>query len=375
MSIDINAASIISKDDWIEGMSYVLYDENGGVSSGDTDIKGRGNGSWTLFPKKSYSLKLTNKTTLLGMPEHKRWALLANYFDKTLLCNELAFKIGTIFDNLAWSSRSAQTVLYMKGAYQGVYQLTEAIKIDSNRVDLNEIKKNNPTGGYILEIDNVFMDELFHIDTTHGVYFSCSDPDEGLNTLIMGDTITLLEKIQNDVQTAEDAIYSVNFTDPDSGYRKYLDVGSFIDWWIVEEIVKNYEINNLNGQFMYFDDAQQKYCMGPLWDFDASFGGVTAFGADTVYGFIVKNFTGWWINKLFEDSYFVSLVKERWNERKPYLDTLTQFIDQRASYLNIVQAGNSLEWSLGVNYSAEIARLKTWLSGRISWMDTAINGL
>ncbi|MDR0556350.1 MAG: CotH kinase family protein [Treponema sp.] len=92
--------------------------------------------------------------------------LLANSADTTVLRNESAFKMGSILDAMAWTPRSDKTVLYLNGEYPGVYQLTEAIKVNADRVNASPaISKSNPNGGYILEIDKFYKGEAFHIET------------------------------------------------------------------------------------------------------------------------------------------------------------------------------------------------------------------
>jgi hypothetical protein len=382
VKIDTQNRPVDSTSVWVEGTAYTLYDADGGQLLNDyTDIKGRGNTTWGM-PKKSYSLKLSTKKSMLGMSEHKRWAVLANYSDKTLLRTEIAFRMGTIFDNLAWTSRSKQVNFYFNNQYQGVYQLTEAIKIDANRVNINEISEKNPGGGYILEID-FRGGETFNFATTRGIIFNCSDPDEGLDKVIDGDTRTIFQKIQADVQHIEDVIYSDSFSGPDEGYRKYIDVASFVDWYLVYEIKKNTDANFSLSVFMYYDPVKMKYCMGPLWDYDLSLGNYKD-AADDPTGFYTKYSA--WIARLFEDSYFVSLVKNRWNAKKQEIDNLSQYIDEQASYLDKAQTYNFKKWDiLNINvwpnavvtgsYQGEIDYVKSWLSQRISWLDTAINGL
>ena len=383
MSIDTAGRGITSTEVWLEGAAYTLRDPQGILlQSGLTDIKGRGNSTWGM-PKKPYSLKLTEKKSLLGMPSHKRWALLANYSDKTLLRTETAFKLSSMLDNLAWTPRSQQVDLYLNGQYKGVYQLTEAIKLDENRVNVTEIKKGNPSGGYILEID-VRRGEAFNFTTTQGIVFCCSDPDDGLDKIINGDTRSLFEKIQEDVQAAEDALYSAGFADPDTGYRHYLDVDSFIDWYLVNEITKNNDAVFFASVFMYYDPVKEKYCMGPVWDFDISLGNVDYNGNDNPVNFWIKNSV--WISRLFEDPWFVSQVKARWNQKKAEFNSIPQFIDQRASYLAIAQTFNFRKWTIldkivwpnpqiNGSYYGEIAYMKSWLTTRLNWLDGAINGL
>jgi hypothetical protein len=382
LKIDTAGQVINSKENWFGGVTYTIFDGYGILaSSGTTEIKGRGNFTWGL-EKKPYSLKLAQKSALFGMPEHKRWVLLANHLDKTLIRNEVGFKLGAIFDNIAWTPHSEQVELYVNDDYQGVYQFTEAIKIDTNRVNITEIKKGTPQGGYILEIDER-KNEVFNFTTTKGVVFCCSDPDDELDKVINGDTRTLFQKIQEDVQYAEDVLYSAGFADPDEGYRKYLDVDSFVDWYLIEEIAKYQDSAFYTSVYVYYDPTDEKYHMGPLWDFDTHFGNTGAEGLDYT-GFLIKGSK--WISRLFGDPYFVSRVKARWNEKRSGVDALISFIDGRAASLSTAQTHNFEKWDITENvsgsnsqiagtYAGEIGFLKMWLTGRINWLDTAINGL
>jgi len=381
LKIDTAGIEINSTETWLEGATYTLYDSNGKmISSGSTDIKGRGNSTWDM-PKKPYSLKLETADQMFGMPSHKRWNLMANFSDKTLLRTEVAFKLGAIFDNLAWTPRSKQVDLYINDQSFGVYQITEAIKIDANRVDITKIKKSAPNGGYILEIDARKKEE-FNFTTTAGVAFCCSDPDDDLDKVINGETRTLFKKIQEDVQKAEDILYSNNFSDPVNGYRKYLDVDSFIDWYLVSEITKNTDSQFNLSVFMYYDPVKKKYCMGPLWDFDLSSGNCNYADSQYPEGFWIKNSK--WISRLFNDPVFVERVKSRWNEKKFEIEDIIQFIDNRANLMSTAASYNFRKWTIldkyvwpnavvTGSYSGEIYYLKNWLSKRIQWFDTTIN--
>jgi hypothetical protein len=383
LHIATDGREINSRDIWLEDAVYNLYDGSGALlASGNTDIKGRGNSTWGM-PKKPYSLKLQTKTSLLGMNEHKRWALLANYSDKTLLRTEVANKLGSIFDNLAWTPSSAQVDLYLNDQYRGVYQLVEQIKIDENRVNIEKIKKSNAGGGYILEAD-FRKGEIFNFTTTKGIVFCCSDPDEDLEVIITGDTRTIFQKIVSDVQHAEDVLYSNTFTDPDVGYRKYLDVDSFVDWYFVNEITKNVDSCFGASVYMYYDPVKGKYCMGPIWDFDISSGNCDYADSGKSQGFWVKNSV--WISRLFSDPYFVQKVKTRWNEKKTEVNGIFQFIDERVVIINKAQSQNFQKWAIldkyvwpnamvAGSYTGEIGYMKSWLDTRINWLDRAINEL
>ena len=382
--INTNNRSITSKDVWLTNASYSILDKDGvEIASGATDIKGRGNSTWGM-PKKPYSLKLTQKAPILNMPTHKRWTLLANYSDKTLLRTETAFKMGAIFDNLLWTPRSQQIDFFLNDTYSGTYQLTEAIKVDENRVNLSQtISKKNPNGGYLLEIDER-RGEIFNFNTSRGVVFCCSDPDDGLDDIITGGTGTLFQKIKTDVQNLENAIYSASFSDPTNGYRKYIDVNSFVDWYLVNEITKNNDAIFYLSVYMYYNPDSQKFFLGPIWDFDISLGNIDYSNCSDPVGFWIKDSK--WIIQLFKDPYFVSLVKARWNEKKQELAELTTFIQNRATALENSQRRNFEKWNIlnqyvwpnkivTGSYQGEVDYLKDFLSKRITWLDTAINAL
>jgi hypothetical protein len=401
--------SITSKHifDWIGGVEYILYDKNGGkLLEGVTEMKGRGNSTWNL-EKKPYNLKLGAKASVLSMPSHKRWALLANHYDRSLLRTETAIKLGDIFDNMAWHSHAEAVAFFMNGVYQGAYQIIENIKIDGNRVDIDDISANNPGGGYILEIDQR-KGEDFNFTTTNGVIFCSSDPDDVLEDIIPAENRTVFAKIQADVQAAEDALYGVGFADPQTGYRKYLDVDSFIDWYLVNEITKNPDAIFYSSVYIYYDPEKKLFCLGPIWDFDISLGNASGAPSSSYSssssGFYVKNGYntggggwGWppvqqkqsnWLYRLFEDPWFVSQVKARWNAKKNELD-LTAFIDQRAAYLENAQKVNFRKWNIlnnnfgygllatgsATTYAAQVAYVKNFLTQRVTWLDTNINGL
>lgn len=379
--INTDNRNINSTDHWLENAKYSIKDESGTmVLNGYLDIKGRGNSTWKM-PKKPYSIKLSEETELFGLPAHKRWNLLANYADKTLLRTEVAFKLGYIFNNLSWTPHCVQLDLYLNGKYRGVYQLTETVCIDENRVNIEKISNSNPLNGYLLEA-NWRKGELFNFTTKMGVVFCCSDPDEYLDQMILGDTISLFQKIKTDFQNVEDVIYSNNFKDPLMGYRKYLDLPSLTDWYFVNEITKNVDSQFGLSVYLYYDNAKQKYCMGPIWDFDYAIGNVNY--ADSRYstGFWVKN--SYWISRLFEDPYFVAAVKARWSEKRAETNTIFSYIIDRAAYLGKAQEFNFRKWCIldkqiasGAyivgDYQSQIDTITTWLTERLDWLDTEIN--
>ena len=151
-----NAAPIVSLINYVSGSVSITPAPSGTdvAYSGTMQIRGHGNTTW-LLPKKPYKLKLDSKASLLGMPAGKTWVLLANYDDKSLLRDQVAFEVGRRL-GMAWTPNSRFVELFLNGQYEGNYQLTEEIKIDKNRVNIPEMDDTDNsgkslTGGYCLK--------------------------------------------------------------------------------------------------------------------------------------------------------------------------------------------------------------------------------
>ncbi len=348
------------------------------------DIKGRGNSSWDM-PKKSYSLKLEKKNNLLNLAngKHKKYALIANYCDKTLLRNQLAYYMGTdIFTNMDWNPHTRQVNLFINDKYYGIYMLTERISINKNVVDIPDVSDDDcasfEEGGWIVEV-NGRLDETYNWITNHNVYISLKDPEDY-------EDWTKIEEYINEV---EDVLFGDSFTDEENGWRKYLDEESFIDWYLVNEIAKNTDADWRLSVFMYFNPNDGRIHMGPLWDFDIGFGNVNYYGCDAYEGFLIKD-SGWHA-QLFKDGDFVNAVKERWNEKKDevkaHLSTEAPSLSSFAANLEEDAKINFSIWPIlgtyvwpnpagyedRTTYQSEVEYLKNWLNARIDWLDENIS--
>jgi hypothetical protein len=378
-----NSVAVTSKDDYVDGHMTLTPVSGSSYPTVDTDleIKGHGNTSWA-WAKKPYKIKLSSKTAMLGMPQQKNWVLLANFDDKSLIRNDLAFELGKRV-GLAWSPRSQFVELYLNGVYEGSYQLTESIEIDKNRVDIDSLGSDDidqpaVTGGYLIEVDyNGIADADFLINGVIPITMHDPSPMADQQKAYITD---YLEQVQA-------ALYGANFADPNTGYAKYLDVDSFVDWYLVNEIFKNNDAIWWSSVYMYKARNGKLYC-GPVWDFDVGAGNSTMNATDDPTGWWVRKawvVNGQWMARLFDDPIFRTKVKSRWNELKAtQFDTLPAYIDQRAMALDETQKNNFARWpvlnsvvftepELAGSYPGEINYLKGWLANRIWWMDAQIN--
>ena len=363
-----NLQPVISRDDYIAGeitISNINEDEDLVL---DLEIRGRGNSTWT-FPKKPYQIRFEDKQSILGMAKDKKWILLANYSDKTMLRNEVAFNLSR-FSNLDWTPDSRSVELYINHEYVGVYQIVQKVEETSNRVNIGN-------DGYLLEVDQLSrLDEDDVYFESNNYLFNIKEPK-----LDAGDDEYNI--INEYIQLTENTLLGDNFTDPVDGYEKYIDVASFIDWYLINEITKNNDAIFFSSVFMnYIPGGKLK--MGPVWDYDISLGNINFNNNETTDGFWIKNAT--WYARLFEDPNFVSKVKSRFNYFYNNKNIFLEQIDSSALSLSQAQARNFSTWPiLGTyvwpnnvyfpTYNEEVVYLKEWLNERLEWLNVSLNEL
>ena len=376
--IDTKGAGIYDKENYVDGTITIkdphkLYSDVAEFSAA-MGIRGRGNSTWS-FPKKPYKVKLKEKASIFGMGADKEWALLANYSDRTLMRNILAMKLSEIC-GFSWTPHMYSVHVYLNNKYQGVYTLCEHKKVHKDRVDIDL-----DAGDVYLEIEQQ-QDETTCWWTGMGVPMMFSDPEEP--------SAELLAEIKKWFDDFEASLYSKDIADPQKGYAAYIDVDSFIDYYIVQELAKNTD-GNLRKSSFITKKKGQKMEMYHLWDFDLTFGNSGGLLHDPE-GFFIKDYTpGWyigdnWFNRMMKDPAFVDRLQSRWNELYPQLVSMVDFIDDQAFVLDKAQALNfqvwdineSVDWvdcpSLG-SYEAEVEFLKEFYTKRVQWMNDAINKL
>ncbi|MCI7799304.1 MAG: CotH kinase family protein [Spirochaetia bacterium] len=357
--------SVFAKDNTLENVSLT--------------IKGRGNSSWFNAPKKSYTIKFEEKQKFLGFDSNKSFALIANYFDKTLLRNVSAYSLAKkVFTKMSWAPSAKTVNLFIDGVYQGLYSAVESVKIAKNRVNIPDISDlvalQDMTAfdeyGFILEV-NDRLDEDFNFISENKVPFSLKEPDgSDLNEVIC-------KKIEEKTNQIEAEVYAGNFS--------HIDLDSFADWWILEELAKNTDSQFYSSCYMYFDPSDKKFHMGPVWDFDLGFGNnyvdvkTEGFQADEA-----KNGANW-ILKLKESPAFMNIVKERWKSCLPAVESyfLTEYennfqsikTDADVNFFRWPILGKSV-WKAPLDcenrktYDDEISYFKEWKDKRITWLSS-----
>ena len=360
-----------------------VFSEDNPLADASLTIKGRGNSSWFNAPKKSYTLKFEYKQDFLGLGKHKSFALIANYFDKTLLRNVSAYSLAKkVFTKMSWAPSAKTVHLFIDGVYQGLYSAVESVKIAKNRVNIPDISDFVPIQettqdmtafdkyGFILEV-NDRLDEDFNFRSNKGVPFSLKEPDgSDLNEVICN-------KIEEKTNQIEAEVYAGNFSN--------IDLYSFADWWIVEELAKNTDSQFYSSCYMYFDPSDQKFHMGPVWDFDLGFGNnMVDVNTEGFQAEAASNGANW-ILELKESEEFMKIVKERWNECKASIESY--FSGEYKENLSNIKEDvdvNFIRWPIlgksvwkapndcesRTTYDSEVEYFKTWKDNRIQWLSS-----
>ena len=342
---------INSKEEWIKNASVSLAgaaDESWNFENVETSIKGRGNSTWKK-PKKPYALKLKQAREIMGMPAHKRWVLIANYYDGSFMRNTAAFYLSRLFE-MDWTIRGEFVDLVLNGKYNGLYWFGEAIKVDQNRVNINDGNPEMTDGedkDYLIEID-IFFDEniKFKSEIRNLPYMVQNDDymvDE--NDLITSGGAARLDRLQSKINDLEKLLYP-DFTEgmdtndcsaPDESYSEIIDIDSWIKLWFVNEIMDNRELEFPRSSFFTFNSTDNIFKAGPVWDFDlaANLRPSSCHLNKTIY-----------YNALFKSPKFVERTKELWNGYSalinigPHIAALQSRISLAAKYDAMLWVGH-----------------------------------
>lgn len=283
----------------------------------DLTIRGRGNSSW-WYLKRPYAIKFENKVSLFGMPEAKKWVLQANYRDRTLMRNALAFEIARQTE-IGWTPQGRFVEIFLNKKFIGNYYLCEKIEGQKNRLDLD-------SNDYLLEFDSYYDSENKFRSSQKSYPVNIKSP----KTL----SETQFSYIQSYIDSVETILYSEKI---DSlNIEKYIDFKSFALYWIVYEIAKNGEANHPKSVYMYKRE-NNPLKMGPVWDFDF----VTFVACD---GFQIKD--ALWYNPLIKYPKFKEETKSQWAKNKDKFRKLTSFIDSLASYTEASNERNISLWPI-----------------------------
>ena len=402
------------------GIIYNGIDKRNSVSdppnnySGRIRIETRGHTS-AGWAKKQYALETINEdgsnrnVSLLGLPEENDWILNGPYYDRSFIRNVLVYKLAR---DMGWyAPRTKYCELVLNDEYRGIYILMEKIKQDKNRVNISKLKPDDIsgdelTGGYIVKIDNKPWNPGFSSKyprykvTWEKVRYQYYDPKAPEMVQEQKDYI------ESFILEFEDVMTDDNYADPQEGYPKYINVESFVDYFILNELSKTVDAYLLSAFFYKDRDSKGgKLTAGPVWDYNVSFGNAAHYNSENVTGWILADLIEevtygifqvpfWWPKLVTEPAFTGRIINRWWELREDVLDidNLHRYIDELADTLDEAQERNFKIW-IGPGdpkapgdgyfppsdpiddfetYQDEIDYLKSWVERRILWIDETL---
>ena len=390
-----NGVPITSKEVYVDATFKLI---NPALSAQPFDlngkIRGRGQSTWGQ-PKNPYKVQFSNDAAyakvpdFLGMPKNRNWALLADYFDRSLIRNKLALSLGSsaVFsDGLKWTPSGQHLEVWLNGDYVGVYLLTEDIRIDPARLNIKKMSSkaadNDVDGGYIVEVDSRLDcykgdDVNMQLVIPSGESICIDTPDEeAITQAQLGYIKGLLLRASSDLWQ--------------SARIDLLNPASYADWYLIQELLRNNDAVFVSSDWMWKDteaaaSPQDRLLnMGPLWDFDRAAGNVNYNNNWVTQGCWVTTrvFYGNWFSRVFDNRDFLELTLARWKAKRPALERyINASIDTYSRRLAQAQERNFARWPIFgttltnyyvfANHAEEVAFVRQFLSARMTWLDFA----
>ena len=437
--IEVTSDVAIENEPKVPGQMRV-YENGEVVLSSRIGIEYRGSTSFRLSDKRSYGVETWDENdmdedkSVLGFPEEEDWILLGHVFrasenrifDPTLMRNHIGYELYRSMGNYA--SRSQFVELNVNGDFVGTYVFMEKLKRDNDRIDIARLEEGDNdaesiTGGYILKIDktsggdvapnepleyyennwdddaryneNISFRSKYGVDGTPISFEPFRPPyhtDQYLETYFLyeyprSDRITDQQKeyIQQYIEDFETALLEDDLTSNERTYTDYIDLNSFVDYFILNELVSNVDAYRLSTYL--YKDRGEKLNMGPVWDLNIGYNLQSRIPSDdwiVNYNDYVPGdpwLVPFWWDRLLDDPIYIDLLKQRWSELRANVlatSTVENLVRETSNYLidNGAIERNYERWSgIDVAYEAEVEAMIDYLRNRLSWMDDKIESL
>jgi len=364
---------------WHDGILTLSNHENGFYNAA-VRLRGRGNSTWwNVEDKRPLRLRFIEPTSLLGSPYPARdWILLADYFDRSLLRNYTALKLSSLLDGLDFTPAMRHVHLYVNGQYMGVYLLTDERDVEPGRMQL-EWNADPHESDFFMELDARASQGGVEGETfvsVSGMLYDIRFPGSS------GRTPAHMQYVKEYLEAVSDAIRARNFNE----ITRLIDLDSFIDFYIVQELLKNPDVHSLSV-FMYLQGAGsgRRLFMGPVWDFDVAAGNFTGQPLGNNPEYLVAAVINYWYRYLMQTPEFFDAVVNRWNQ------IIDNEIAQTLDHIQTLAATYSHEFERNferhptssqlippqmqelISFEEHVDYLLTWLQTRIAWLDDYFN--
>ena len=359
---------------------FISIISNGGqtILSDDATIRERGNFSRS-FPKKPYRIKFEHKHQVLGAPaKARKWTLINNYGDKTLMRNQLAFELSRRL-GMPYTPFCAYVDVVLNGDYKGCYQLCDQIEVRKNRVEITEMKPSDNsdealTGGYLIEADA-------YAYTEQSMFWS----DKGTG-------VTIKSPKEDSITWEQSEYIRKHYNKMERNWRTCLDLNTFLRHFIVGELSGN--TDTYWSMYLYKQRANDTLFVGPVWDFDLAFeNDDRTYPIQNLSDYIYRtngSTTGYLrtlVDRIvIDDAAAKQQLLAIWEQaRKAGLteEAMLQYIDEQEAMLMQSQRLNFMRWPIlneyvhqnpriWGSYEAEVENVRNYIKQRIPWMDNKI---
>ena len=416
---------ITSKDEYVKGTCSIQgngeFDNEAQLYTGDVKIRGRGNYTWE-HPKKPYKIKLDTKADLFGMGANKHWVLIAEYVDPTHVRNGVMPGISETL-GMEYTATNQPVVVVLNGEYNGLYHLSENIRIGKERVNIfdwedtaEDIAKavykadgltkddrdnledtlvenlewvtsgtftyNNKTyqvsdyvtlpdgitGGYLLELDTYdayHTKQVSDFETTGAQPIQFKSPEYAVTNSEM------YEYAKNEIQKFEDAVSSDDFYTENLHYSEIFDMDSLVKYWMVLELTSNSDGMRFSN-YMY-KDFGTIWKIGPAWDYDWTWNaGYTVPTNEWWSSQSYYNESVHWYKYLVKDPYFITKAYELYQAHQSELAEIYADggkIDSYAAKIETAALADTVKWHSGNDWASEVSKTKAYVAERYEWLD------
>ncbi len=423
---------ITSKTEYIDGTCTIQgnaeYTSETQLYSGAMQIRGRGNYTW-VHDKKPYKIKLDTKTDVLGMGTSKHWVLLAEYMDPTHLRNEIMPELSRMVD-MEYTADSKAVAVVLNGEYNGVYHLSENVRIADDRVNIydwegtaediakalyKEKKASGMTktdrdnledqlvqnlewitsgkftwdgtsypvsdyvqlpdridGGYLLELDTY---DAYHVEQISDFNTDADQPIQFKSPEYAVTNSEMYNYAKNYVQSFENAVsaddYYTEYDGLQKHYSQLFDMDSLVKYWMILELSSNCDGMRYSN-YMY-QDFGGLFKMGPAWDFDWTWN--ASYVVPTDEWWTDQNYYNQsvhWYKHLVKDPYFITKVYELYQANKEKFASVSAdggLYDTLSEKYGVSSKADLVKWHPDQNYETELAKTKEYITSRFSWLE------
>lgn len=367
-----------------------IVGDDGSLLTDSATTRLRGNASMQ-FPKKPYRIKFAHKQRPLNAAaKAKKWTLINNYGDKTLMRNIVAFHLSEIV-GMPYTPFCRAVDVMLNGEYKGCYQLCDQVEIGKGRINIKEMEPTDTqgdalTGGYFWEIDAYAYEEQSWFNSNHGNPVTIKSPDE--------DDITAEQSnyLRNHFNSMETDVYGTQYQDPTNGWRRLLDKQTFLKHFLVGEMSGN--TDTYWSVYQYKQRGNDTIFTGPVWDFDLAFDNDNrTYPVNNKRDFIYRSGGSHagdmqrFVDRIvISDPQTLTTLREIWDKARHngLSDSeLNQYIDSIAQALNESQRLNFMRWDIlgqwvhqnpqvAGSYTGEVGVLKNFVSKRVAWLDNRL---